>query len=92
VRFEWDPNKARFNLQRHGVSFEEASTVFGDSLAVTFPDPDHSESEQRSVTFGFSERHRLLVVAHTERDGRVRIISARAATRREHRDHEEGNW
>ena len=92
MQFEWDPNKARTNLLRHGVSFEEASSVFGDSLAVTFPDPDHSASEQRSLTFGFSERHRLLVVAHTERSGRVRIINARAATRREHRDHEEGNW
>jgi uncharacterized DUF497 family protein len=76
VLFEWDPDKARANLAKHGVAFEEAATVFGDPLALTFDDPDRSFAERRRLTFGHSRAHRLLVVAHTERGGRVRIISA----------------
>jgi uncharacterized DUF497 family protein len=90
MRFEWDSEKARSNQLKHGVSFEEASTVFGDSLAITFPDPDHSVAEQRFVTFGLSSRERLVIVAHTERHGALRIISARAATKAERRIYENG--
>ena len=65
MRFEWDPKKAAANLKKHGVSFQEAATVFGDPLAITFQDPDHSEDEERQVTFGLSLRKRLIVVSHT---------------------------
>ena len=91
MRFEWDAEKAAANLRRHGVSFEEATTAFGDPLARTYEDPDHSESEARELTFGFSSAGRALLVAHCERGERVRIISARPMTRRERRQHEEGN-
>jgi hypothetical protein len=90
MQFAWDPKKATSNLRDHKVTFEEASSIFGDSLAVTFDDPDHSEGERRLLTFGLSERGRLLVVSHTERRGVVRIISARRATRAERRIYEEG--
>ena len=83
MEFEWDERKARANVKKHGVSFHDAATVFGDPLAITFPDPDHSEEEERSVTFGLSQSHRLLVVAHTIRDSKTRIISARMMTRQE---------
>jgi len=89
--FEWDAEKARSNESRHGVSFEEASTVFGDALSVTIPDPLHSEAEDRSVTLGRSLRGVALVVAHTERGGRIWTISARPAEPRERRDYEAGN-
>ena len=88
--FEWDPRKAEANLEAHGVSFEEAATVFDDRLADTYEDPDHSDSEQRFLTFGMSRQQRALVVAHCDRSDRVRIISARLMTRREKRQHEEG--
>ena len=88
--FEWDPKKASLNVRDHRITFEEASTVFGDSLAVTFPDPDHSVGESRLLTFGISDQGRLLVVNHTERRGVVRIISARRALRAERRIYEEG--
>ena len=88
--FEWDPKKASLNVREHRITFEEASTVFGDSLAVTFPDPDHSVGESRLLTFGISDQGRLLVVSHTERRGVVRIISARRALRAERRIYEEG--
>jgi len=88
--FEWDPKKAALNVRDHRITFEEASTVFGDSLAVTFPDPDHSVGESRLLTFGISDQGRLLVVSHTERRGVVRIISARRALRAERRIYEEG--
>jgi hypothetical protein len=88
--FEWDPKKASLNVRDHRITFEEASTVFGDSLAVTFPDPDHSVGESRLLTFGISDQGRLLVVSHTERRGVVRIISARRALRAERRIYEEG--
>lgn len=87
---EWDPDKAAENIRRHQVSFEEAETVFDDPLARTFPDPEHSEGETRSIDIGYSARRRLLVVSSTERQGRTRIISARRATRRERRSYEEG--
>jgi uncharacterized DUF497 family protein len=87
VQFEWNPRKATDNLKKHGVSFEEASTVFGDPLAVTIRDPLHSANEQRFVTVGRSTRQRVLVVVHTERADAIRIISARLATPREKRDH-----
>ena len=90
MQFAWDPKKAASNLRDHKVTFEEASSVFGDSLAITFDDPDHSEGESRLLTFGLSEQGRLLVVSHTERRGVVRIISARRATRAERRIYEAG--
>lgn len=87
---EWDPGKAAANLRKHGVSFEEAATVFRDSLSATAADPDHSVDEDRYVTFGMSARGRLLVVAHTERGEKIRLISARLATKRERIIYEEG--
>jgi hypothetical protein len=83
MEFEWDERKARANVKKHGVSFHDAATVFGDPLAITFPDPDHSEEEERSVTFGMSQSQQLLVVAHTDRGARRRIINARLMTRKE---------
>ncbi len=83
MEFEWDERKARANVKKHGVSFHDAATIFGDPLAITFPDPDHSEEEERSITFGMSQSQRLLVVAHTNRGARTRIISARVMTRKE---------
>jgi hypothetical protein len=81
--FEWDEAKARNNLRKHRVSFEEAVTVFDDTMSITRDDPDHSESEDRFLTFGLSSRGRLLVVCHTDRPDRVRIINARTADRQE---------
>ncbi len=88
MEFEWDPNKAETNLRKHGVTFPEAATVFNDPLAITAPDPDHSDDEEREVTFGISRQNRLLVVVHTEHDNKTRIISARFATRAEKRAYE----
>ena len=90
MEFEWDRDKATRNIAKHGVEFAEAATVFGDPLAVTFYDPDNSDEEDRFLTFGHSIAERLLVVSHTERGDATRIISARAATRRERKIHEEG--
>lgn len=90
MRFEWDPKKARANFRKHGVSFDEASTVFLDDFSLTGEDPDHSEDEDRFVTFGVSNAGRLLVVAHTNRGERTRIISARPATLSERKLYEEG--
>lgn len=90
MRFEWDPKKAAANLRKHGVSFDEAATVFLDDLSLTGEDPDHSLDEERQVTFGISSDGRLLVVAHTERGGRIRVISARTATPSERKLYEEG--
>jgi uncharacterized DUF497 family protein len=87
--FEWDANKARINLARHGVAFEEALTAFSDPLSKTISDPDHSIEEQRFVLMGRSARKRLLVVAHTGRGDTIRIISARITTARERRQYEE---
>ena len=90
MKFEWDPKKAAQNLRKHAVSFEEAVTVFGDPLAGTIPDSTHSTGEVRFVTIGMTPAQRLIVVAHTDRDDRIRIISARPATRAEKKKHEEG--
>jgi len=90
MRFEWDPKKAATNLKKHRVTFQEAATVFGDPLAVTFQDPDHSGKEERQMTFGLSIQKRLIVVAHTERKDRTRIISARLMDRKERVIYEEG--
>ncbi len=89
IEFEWDPEKADTNLFKHDASFSEAATVFEDDFSTTFPDPDHSEDEDRYITIGMSSKARLLVVAHTDRGKRVRIISAREATRSEKRFYEE---
>ena len=89
MHFEWDPTKAQTNLRKHGVSFEEASSVFYDPLAATGADPDYSGAD-RMVTFGMSSPGRLLVVAHTERGDAIRVISARLATRQERHIYEEG--
>jgi uncharacterized DUF497 family protein len=88
--FEWDEAKSRRNLNKHGVSFEEASTIFGDPLARTIHDTLHSKEEDRFVNLGVSQRGRLLVVVFTDRGERIRIVSARVATRRERKDYEEG--
>jgi uncharacterized DUF497 family protein len=88
MEFEWDADKATSNLQKHGVSFAEAMTVFGDPLELTITDPDHSEGELRFLSIGLSESGRLLVVAYTEREGRTRIINAREATAQERKQHE----
>ena len=88
--FEWDPQKAAKNLKKHGVAFQEAATVFGDPLAVTFADPDHSEDEERYLTFGLSLQRRLIVVSHTQRGEQTRIISARLMDREERVIYEEG--
>ena len=90
MRFEWDPKKATGNQNKHGVTFQEAATVFGDPLAITFLDPDHSEAEERHLTFGLSRQNRLVVVSHTERGDRTRIISARLMDRKERVIYEEG--
>lgn len=90
MSFEWDPRKATSNLAKHGVSFDEAASVFVDPLAASGPDPDHSIDESRYVTFGVSGLGRLLVVSHTHRSGAIRIISARRATRAERKIYEEG--
>ena len=80
LRFEWDPKKAMANRQKHGVSFEEASTVFQDTFSSTIGDPLHSDEEDRLATIGQSTNGRVLIVVHTQRDTRIRIISARLAT------------
>lgn len=90
MEFEWDPAKAAENLRKHKVSFDEAATVFGDPLALTFADPDHSGREERLLTFGLSRHNRLLTVSHTARHPRIRLISARRMTRRERKIYEEG--
>ncbi len=87
-QFKWNPAKAAANIRKHGVSFEEAVTVFGDPLALNLPDPDHSEAELRYLVLGMSQEQRLLVVAYAERGERTRIISARKANRRERNGYE----
>ncbi len=88
--FEWDPKKAETNKRKHGVIFQEGTTVFGDPLAITYADPDHSEHEERYITFGLSTQKRLLVVAHAECGNKTRIISVRLMTRKERKIYEEG--
>ena len=87
--FEWDSHKAEANLRKHGVSFEEAQTVFTDPLSITLPDPDHSEDEERFIDIGMSDNRRVLVVVYTERGQRIRLISARQATAAERKQYEE---
>lgn len=89
MEFEWDPEKDRENQVKHGVAFEEASSVFGDAFAVTIDDPDHSTNEGRFLTTGYSNRRRLIIVAHTDRDDRLRLISARGVTPAERHVYEE---
>ncbi len=91
MEFEWNPDKAESNYEKHGVSLEEAVTVFNDSLSVTFPDPDHSIGESRYVIIDVSRFRQLLTVAHTDRGETIRIISARKATRPERRFYEQEN-
>ena len=83
LSFEWDTQKANINQEKHGISFEEACTVFADPLSLTIHDPLHSEYEDRFIIIGFSHKNRLLVVIHTERGDKIRIISARNATQKE---------
>lgn len=89
LEFEWDPEKARKNLKKHGVAFGEAATVFQGTLAITIYDPDHSEDEDRFITVGLSTRGQALTVAHTDRGDRIRIINARELTRAELEAYEE---
>jgi uncharacterized DUF497 family protein len=90
MNFEWDPEKAELNLAKHDVSFEEASTAFGDPLSITISDPDHSEEEDRFILLGQTYSGRFVVVVHADRDETIRLISARMATKGERRNYEEG--
>ena len=90
LKFEWDPKKESFNHSKHGVSFEEAFTVFGDPLARIHDDPYHSERERREIIVGHSTRGRLLLVSFTERHRVIRLISVRGASRHEREDYEKG--
>ena len=92
LEFEWDKDKASSNEKKHQVTFEEAATVFADPLAAIFDDVVHSEEEQREIIIGHSAENRLLLVCFTERAGAIRIISARRATKREHKDYEENPY
>ena len=89
MEFEWDLEKAKANEQKHNLTFHEGATVFEDPLAKTFSDPDHSVDEERYLTFGLSRLNRLVVISHTQRAGKTRIISARLMTRRERKIYEE---
>ena len=91
LAFEWNEEKAETNLKKHGVSFDEATTVFRDPISVTIPDPDHSIDEQRYVEIGSSEKGQLLVVVYTERGASIRIISCRKATPSERKVYEESH-
>jgi len=90
MKIEWDTAKAKSNLKKHGVSFEEAATALSDPMAATGADPDHSTTEQRNITFGVTEKGRLVVVSHTEKGETIRIISARKASKGEREIYEEG--
>lgn len=90
MMFEWDVNKAAVNLVKHGVSFDEAKTVFDDPLYIDFYDPDHSDNEHRYIIVGMSQQRRLLLTAYTERGDMTRLISAREATRIERKTYEQG--
>ena len=91
MKIEWDPRKAKSNLKKHGVSFEEAATALSNPMAATGADPDHSITEERYITFGVSEKGRLVVVSHTEKDEAIRIISARKASKGERELYAEGS-
>ncbi len=88
---EWDSNKAKSNQKKHGVSFEEAKTVFQDPLSINFDDPDHSRQENRYIIIGLSRQGIYLFVSHTERENKIRLISARLLTPKERRDYEREN-
>jgi len=90
MEFDWDETKAKTNLSKHGVSFDEAMTIFDDPFYVDFYDPDHSDDEERYIMIGQSKNNRLLVLSYTERENRARLISAREATRSEKNAYEEG--
>ena len=90
MEFEWDENKAKANLSKHGVSFDEAKTVFDDLFYIDFYDPDYSDDEDRYIIIGESRQRRLLIVSYTERENNIRLISAREVTKREREDYEEG--
>ena len=90
LTFEWDKVKAKENLMTHKVSFDEGKTIFNDPFLLTYPDIDSSETEERYVNIGVSTKGLILVLIHTERQGKIRIISCRKATARERRDYEEG--
>jgi len=89
LEFEWDAEKSEANAKRHGVAFQEALTVFANPLARIFDDPDHSADEHREIIIGHSVKQRLSIVCFTERESKIRIITARPTTRREHQDYEE---
>lgn len=89
--FEWFEEKAKNNIKKHGVSFEEAKTVFNDPFSITIPDPDHSKDEQRYIDIGCSSEGRILIVVYTEREANIRIISCRKAVKKERRVYEEKN-
>ncbi len=89
LQFEWDENKATANYQRHGISFDEAKTVFNDPFSITIADPEHSLDEERYIDIGLSSRGRVLVVVYTERKSKIRIISCRQATTRERKTYEQ---
>ena len=89
LTFEWDPRKERSNVAKHGVGFEQTSTIFGDRSSLTIPDPEHSLSEERYITMGRAVTGKLLVVVHTERGDNIRIINARRASRGERKVYEE---
>jgi uncharacterized DUF497 family protein len=88
IDFEWDPSKAQINTKKHNVGFIEATSVFNDPLGITIFDPDHSNHEERFITIGKSDRNRILMVAHTDRGNKTRIINARELTRTEYKDYE----
>lgn len=90
LTFEWDKDKAKRNIRKHKITFEEAKTVFNDPFLLTFPDSDHSDDEERYVNIGMSSKRRVLIVIHTERYQTIRLISSRKATRFELRVYEEG--
>lgn len=89
MTFQWDARKSASNRRKHGVTFEDAVTVFLDPLALTFPDPDHSQNEDREITIGFTLKRQLVIVAHSSRGRAIRVISARLATRSERQQYEE---
>lgn len=91
LTFEWDEKKAKENLAKHGVRFEEGKTIFNDPFLWTFPDPEHSTVEQRYLNIGYSSKRRILLVCHTERSANIRIISCRKATASERKAYEERN-
>ena len=90
--YEWDPKKAKANLRKHKIPFEEAATVFLDPLAITFPDPDHSDEEDREITIGLTTKRRVVFVSHCPRGDRTRIIGARRASQKEGKQYEEGTY